>query len=286
MKREKLIDALPSGDVIEYRYNAEGMRVVKKNGEEVRYLMDGLSVLCEYDGSGNILREYVPGISMKENGNTYYYITDRLGNVRYILDGSGAAVQSYLYSPFGQIHSYSGNLDQPYQFHGRQYRYSESSIGLNLLGGEWYDPKVGRPIKRDTNSVDNPYFYTPAIDEDTKSEPPSKPQGFYGNWCGRGWSGGEYPKPGETKWDVPAVDSIDQCCKEHDACFQGYDLKHKRYLKESKKSSWKRWERCNVKMCECLKKNVDPCDVNKHKGVYIILEATFCNIPKVVPKVW
>ncbi len=37
------------------------------------------------------------GVGMKENGNTYYYIMDRLGNVRYVLNESGAVVQRYLY---------------------------------------------------------------------------------------------------------------------------------------------------------------------------------------------
>ncbi len=37
------------------------------------------------------------GVEMKENGNTYYYIMDRLGNVRYVLNESGAIVKSYLY---------------------------------------------------------------------------------------------------------------------------------------------------------------------------------------------
>ena len=83
---DKLIEvSLSDGNVIKFIYDAEGIRKVKiEGGGEVKYLMDGLAVLCEYDGSGNIKREYVPGISMKENGKTYYYITDRLGNVRYI----------------------------------------------------------------------------------------------------------------------------------------------------------------------------------------------------------
>jgi len=30
--------------------------------------MDGLAVLCEYEGGGGILREYVPGVSMRRVG--------------------------------------------------------------------------------------------------------------------------------------------------------------------------------------------------------------------------
>jgi len=136
--------------VIKFIYDAEGIRKGKiEGGGEVKYLMDGLAVLCEYDGSGNIKREYVPGISMKENGNIYYYITDRLGNVRYVLNSSGSVIQSYLYSPFGKIHTSSGSLNQPYQYVGEHYYYTEDTIGLKLLGQRWYDSEVGRFISRD-----------------------------------------------------------------------------------------------------------------------------------------
>ena len=67
---------------------------------------------------------------MKENGNTYYYITDRIGNVRYVLNESGAIVKSYLYSPFGQIHTESGSLNQPYQYVGGEFYYTEEEINL------------------------------------------------------------------------------------------------------------------------------------------------------------
>jgi len=91
----------------------------------------------------------VPGVEIKESGTTYYYITDRLGNVRYVLDGSGAIVQSYLYSPFRQAHSSSGSLNQPYQYVGGEFYYSDEGAGLKLLGQRWYDGEVGRFISRD-----------------------------------------------------------------------------------------------------------------------------------------
>ena len=42
---------------------------------------------------------------------------------------------------------------------------------------------------------------------------------FYGNWCGPGWSAGQMKNAADlTEEDkqVPAVDELDQCCKEHD----------------------------------------------------------------------
>ena len=89
------------------------------------------------------------GVGMKENGNTYYYIMDRLGNVRYVVNSSGAIVQSYLYTPFGQVHSSSGSLSQPYQYVGGEGYYTEETMGLQLLGQRWYDEEVGRFISRD-----------------------------------------------------------------------------------------------------------------------------------------
>ena len=89
--------------------------------------------------------------------------------------------------------------------------------------------------------------------------------GKWGNWCGPGWSGGEYPKEGQTKWHVPAKDKLDEICKMHDACFQGYDLKTKKYLPKEKRKSK---EECNEEACEKIKRidSSDLCDiVDKYK---------------------
>ena len=55
---------LPSGDVIQYRYDAEGMRVkkIRSDGREVRYLMDGVSGQIHTEsGSLNQPYQYVGG---------------------------------------------------------------------------------------------------------------------------------------------------------------------------------------------------------------------------------
>lgn len=41
----------------------------------------------------------------------------------------------------------------------------------------------------------------------------------YGNWCGPGWSAKQHKNAADlTEEDkkVPAIDELDQCCKEHD----------------------------------------------------------------------
>ena len=42
---------------------------------------------------------------------------------------------------------------------------------------------------------------------------------YHGNWCGPGWTAGQY-KPSaaltDSDRDVPAIDQLDQACKNHD----------------------------------------------------------------------
>ncbi len=85
--------------------------------------------------------------------------TERLENVRYVVDSSGSVVQSYLYSPFGQIHTESGSLNQPYQYVGGEGYYTEQDINLQLLGQRWYNAEVGKFISRDPIFSSNFYFY-------------------------------------------------------------------------------------------------------------------------------
>jgi len=72
-----------------------------------------------------------------------------LGNTRYITNEAGSVVKSYFYTPFGQIHTQSGSLNQPYQYVGGEFYYSDEGAGLKLLGQRWYDGGVGRFISRD-----------------------------------------------------------------------------------------------------------------------------------------
>ena len=47
----------------------------------------------------------------------------------------------------------------------------------------------------------------------------------YGNWCGPGWTAGQYKDASElTDEDrlVPAIDALDQACKEHDIALHDF----------------------------------------------------------------
>jgi len=111
------------------------------------YLLDGLYVICEFSDSGDVLREYVPGVSVSIGGVSYFYHYDRLGSVRFISDSSGNVVQEYVYDVWGNLVSSSGSVSQPYEYVGREGYYREEE--LYLLGQRWYDSNVGRFISRD-----------------------------------------------------------------------------------------------------------------------------------------
>jgi RHS repeat-associated protein len=231
-------------------------------------LLDGLYVICEFSDSGDVLREYVPGVSVSIGGSVYYYHYDRLGSVRFMSDEEGNVVQEYVYDGWGNLVSSSGSVSQPYQYLSF---YSEGEIGLYLTGKRWYAPDIGRYISRNSPylfSNNNPVsplpVYTPPISDITTPDNPKDPLGFYfhGNWCGPGWSSGRFTdNPEEVDWSVPAIDSIDQCCKFHDWCVQ------------HENNWWDRWVgECRNLICSCLKNNIDPCDLKKHPGLRILLD--------------
>ena len=111
------------------------------------YLLDGLYVVCEFSDSGDVLREYVPGVCFVSGGSVYYYHYDRLGSVRFMSDEGGNVVSEYVYDAWGNLVSSSGSVSQPYEYVGREGYYREGE--LYLLGQRWYDSSAGRFISRD-----------------------------------------------------------------------------------------------------------------------------------------
>lgn len=63
----------------------------------------------------------------------------------------------YFQTPFGQVHSSSGSLNQPCQFVGGEFYYRDED--LYLLGQRWYDSEVGRFVSRDELFSLNLYIY-------------------------------------------------------------------------------------------------------------------------------
>ncbi len=89
-----------------YGYDAIGRRASAFDGATtISHLYDGAQVLADLDATGGVVRSYVwgPGVDnllaltvgAGSNAATYYPITDRLGTVYALTDGSGYPVNRH-----------------------------------------------------------------------------------------------------------------------------------------------------------------------------------------------
>jgi RHS repeat-associated protein len=153
-----------SGGTVEYSYGP-GARRVRKNvdGTVTSFIHAGGMEIAEYDGSGNILRRYIPGPGVDQrialidcgtsasceaneaNTDTQYYFADRLGNVLAVTDNTGDIVQQFFYTPFGveMVGNASGN---PFRYTGRKY---DPETGLYYYRARYYDADLGRFLQVD-----------------------------------------------------------------------------------------------------------------------------------------
>lgn len=149
----------PDGRVAEYSYDPFGRRIQKKltapDGTETvrRFIYDREDILFELDGNGAVISEYLHGpgidepISMRKDGQTYYYHQDALGSIVAITDADKNLVQRYEYDAYGAItYVLDPDFKQPYAFTGREY---DEESGLYYYRARYYDPKVGRFISKD-----------------------------------------------------------------------------------------------------------------------------------------
>jgi len=106
--------------VASFKWDALGRRVEYVDwvrGKYFRYFYDGVSELSREDTFDNLYQFYVHGLSyidehimlwryrIESNGGgasrPYYYVLDRMYNVRAIMDRLGAIVERYAYDPYG-----------------------------------------------------------------------------------------------------------------------------------------------------------------------------------------
>lgn len=77
---------------------------------------------------------------------TYFYLHDRLGSVRAVINTSGSIVNSYTYEPFGKNYAVSETVYNPFGFTGQWY---DSEIGQYYLRARQYEPTLMRFTDKD-----------------------------------------------------------------------------------------------------------------------------------------
>ena len=166
----KLRSAQKGSNTISLRYDPWGNRIKKDSSisGSRKYIVDVVGdlpvILMELNGSGNILKTYIYGNSQilaqhdgSYSANRYFYLHDRLGSVRMIIDASANVVNYYTYNPFGEIFATDSGetITNPFKFTGQYY---DSEIDLYYLRARNYHPHIYRFTSRDPvfGQFDNP----------------------------------------------------------------------------------------------------------------------------------
>ena len=149
------------GTVVDHVYDVDGNRVKttvtppSAAAVVTNFLVDTAEplsqVVAETNGSGAVQAYYVRChgqlLAVRRGSmDAGYYLTDGLGSVRNIADGSGSTTDSKTYTAFGETISHTGSDPQPYGFAGQA---SDPTSGLSYNRARWMDPRTGTFLAMD-----------------------------------------------------------------------------------------------------------------------------------------
>ncbi len=142
-----------------YTYDALDRRIgVDDNGTQTWTVYNGSSAdanpYADFNGSGTLLTRYVSGLAVDElfartssGGTTAWYLTDRLGSVRDIVNSSGTVIDHIVYDSYGNILSEtSPSSGDRFKFAGMEW---DAAIGQYYDHARSYDSAQGRFTTQD-----------------------------------------------------------------------------------------------------------------------------------------
>jgi RHS repeat-associated protein len=111
---------------------------------EKGYIYANSQILAENSNGEKILAEENSGggkYFFQHDGEKYFYLHDRLGSVRQVINSNCAVVKMFTFNPFGKRIEKSGSFYTPWQFTGQ---YLDSETGLYYFRARMYSPYLGR----------------------------------------------------------------------------------------------------------------------------------------------
>jgi len=137
-----------------FSYDGLGNRIGKAGGGTTRQYVNSTvdknsKVLIDKNVTASTNTYYLYGDSLVSQGGAaptsrQYFLTDAMGNVRYVTDSAGAQVQSYNYDPYGN--EVTPSTTSNYAFQGYE---KDRETNLTYLRARYYDPTIGRFISKD-----------------------------------------------------------------------------------------------------------------------------------------
>ena len=107
------------------------------------------NVVAVTDGTGAITEEILwvhQPLARKINGSWYYYIYNAHGDVAGLVNEAGTVVNTYEYTPWGEIRNETETVDNPIKY-AREYY--DDELDMIYLRARYYDPSIGRFITED-----------------------------------------------------------------------------------------------------------------------------------------
>ena len=138
-----------------YTYDALNNPIKVVEGGSTRWTAyDGNRPVLDFDGSGTLTARYLQGPMVDEvlardtpSGGVAWYLPDRLGTVRDIIDNSGTVLDHIAYDAYGNILSQSNaGAGDRFGYAGMQ---TDATTGLYFDQARWYDPQSERFISVD-----------------------------------------------------------------------------------------------------------------------------------------
>ncbi len=134
-------------------------------GTTTNYLLDGSDEIAELDGSGNLLRRYIPGpsaddrIAVAEGSSTTapsltYFHVNHEGSVMAMTDPTGNATgcaggvncQKLAYDEYGNLSSGTSGTGVAYRYTGQRF---DPETGDYYYRARYYSPQIGRFMQLD-----------------------------------------------------------------------------------------------------------------------------------------
>jgi RHS repeat-associated protein len=136
-----------------FTYDIENRRIAKNtlSGGQSWTAYDGLNPYADFNSSGSLTYRYLYGnapdflLARYDGTNTLWYLTDKLGSVRLLVDKSANIQDTISYDSFGNIRSETGTGDR-FKFTGREW---DSEITLYYYRARYYSATIGRFISQD-----------------------------------------------------------------------------------------------------------------------------------------
>lgn len=100
--------------MINYTYNADGVRIGKSGSRAGTFIVSGTQILREINSVATIDYLYDENgspVGLTYKGTTYYYRKNLQGDIIAIVNRSGTEVVNYSYNAWGRLVSMIGNME-------------------------------------------------------------------------------------------------------------------------------------------------------------------------------